>query len=41
MNKIPAYAAYQAKEPLKAFQIERRDPGQHDVVIEITITFFH
>lgn len=30
-----AYAAYHAKEALKPFQIERRDPGPHDVVIEI------
>jgi len=35
MNKINAYAAVKAKDPLKPFQIERRDPGPNDVVIDI------
>lgn len=32
---IQAYAAYNAKEPLKPFKIDRRNPNPHDVVIEI------
>lgn len=35
MNKVNAYAAEKAKDPLKLIQIERRDPGPHDVVIDI------
>lgn len=35
MSLIKAYAADQAKSLLKPFVIERRDPGPHDVVIEI------
>ncbi|WP_437310962.1 NAD(P)-dependent alcohol dehydrogenase [Sorangium sp. So ce388] len=35
MLKTPAYAAVSAKEPLRPFTIERRDPGPHDVLIEI------
>lgn len=35
MTKVKAYAAMNAKEPLKPFQIERRDPGPNDVVIDI------
>jgi uncharacterized zinc-type alcohol dehydrogenase-like protein len=33
--KINAYAAMNAKEPLKSFTIERREPRPHDVVIDI------
>jgi uncharacterized zinc-type alcohol dehydrogenase-like protein len=29
------YAAHQAKEPLAPFSFQRRDPGPHDIVIEI------
>jgi uncharacterized zinc-type alcohol dehydrogenase-like protein len=32
---LPAYAAESAKTPLGPFKIERRDPGPHDVQIEI------
>ncbi|MFZ2314320.1 MAG: NAD(P)-dependent alcohol dehydrogenase [Gammaproteobacteria bacterium] len=35
MTIVNAYAAYQAKEDLKPFQIERREPKEHDVVIDI------
>ncbi|XXT25251.1 NAD(P)-dependent alcohol dehydrogenase [Sorangium sp. So ce429] len=35
MLKTPAYAAVSPKEPLRPFTIERRDPGPHDVLIEI------
>lgn len=35
MTNIKAYAAAKAKEPLTPFNIERRDPGKNDVVIEI------
>ncbi len=35
MNTVKAYAAQKAKDPLKPFQIERRDPKDHDVVIDI------
>lgn len=35
MNKVNAYAAEKAKDPLKLIQIERRDPGPHDVAIDI------
>ena len=33
---IPAYAAFDAKSPLKAHAIERRAPGDRDVAIDIT-----
>jgi len=33
--KTPAYAAPSAKAPLAPFGIERREPGPHDVLIEI------
>src|SRR5437868_5931142 len=29
------YAAYQAKQELKPFKFERREPGAHDVLIDI------
>lgn len=35
MSSINAYAAEKAKSPLKPFKIERREPGPHDVEIEI------
>lgn len=35
MHPINAYAAEKAKAPLKSFVIQRREPGPHDVVIEI------
>jgi uncharacterized zinc-type alcohol dehydrogenase-like protein len=35
MSKVPAYAAMSAKAPLGPFTVERRDPGPHDVVIDI------
>ena len=35
MPKTPAYAAFSAREPLRAHTIDRRDPGPHDVVIDI------
>jgi uncharacterized zinc-type alcohol dehydrogenase-like protein len=35
MTKTHAYAAASAKQPLAPFTIERRDPGPHDVVIDI------
>lgn len=35
MSKVPAYAAMSAKAPLGPFSVERRDPGPHDVVIDI------
>ncbi|HEX5339419.1 MAG TPA: alcohol dehydrogenase catalytic domain-containing protein, partial [Gammaproteobacteria bacterium] len=35
MLKTPAYAAVSAKSPLAPFSIERREPGPHDVLIEI------
>ena len=35
MTSIKAYAAAKAKEPLKPFQIQRREPGPSDVVIDI------
>jgi uncharacterized zinc-type alcohol dehydrogenase-like protein len=33
--KTPAYAASSAKAPLAPFAIERREPGPHDVLIDI------
>ncbi|MHB1544576.1 MAG: NAD(P)-dependent alcohol dehydrogenase [Gammaproteobacteria bacterium] len=35
MSKIRAYAAQSANSPLEPFAIDRRDPGSHDVAIEI------
>lgn len=35
MLKIPAYAAMAAKEPLQSHTIERREPGPHEVLIDI------
>jgi uncharacterized zinc-type alcohol dehydrogenase-like protein len=35
MDKINAYAAYDSKEDLKPFPIQRREPGPHDIVIAI------
>jgi uncharacterized zinc-type alcohol dehydrogenase-like protein len=35
MLKTPAYAAAVAKAPLAPFSIERREPGSHDVLIDI------
>ncbi len=35
MKKIAAYAALDAKSPLAPFVVERRDPGPHDVSIEV------
>lgn len=35
MIKTPAYAAASAKAPLAPFSIERREPGPHDVLIDI------
>lgn len=35
MLKTPAYAAASAKAPLAPYTIERREPGPHDVLIEI------
>lgn len=36
MQKTAAYAARRAGAPLAPFSIDRREPGPHDVVIEIT-----
>ena len=35
MSNSPAYAASAAGKPLAPFTIERREPGPHDVVIDI------
>ena len=35
MTKIPAYAAIRAKNPLEPFSIDRREPGPHDVAVDI------
>lgn len=35
MSKVPAYAAPSAKAPLGPFTVERREPGPHDVVIDV------
>lgn len=35
MIPVNAYAAYQSKEPLKPYKFERRQPGPHDVQIDI------
>jgi len=35
MKNIPAYAAMNAKVPLTSHTIERRDPGPHDILIDI------
>ncbi len=34
-TKVPAYAAAAAKSPLTPFAVERREPGDHDVLIDI------
>ncbi len=34
-TKVPAYAATAAKSPLAPFAVERREPGEHDVLIDI------
>ena len=34
-SSVPAYAASSATSPLAPFAIERRDPGPHDLVIDI------
>jgi len=35
MSKVPAYAAPSANAPLAPFTVARRDPGPHDVAIDI------
>ena len=35
MTKVPAYAAYSPREPLRPLTVERRDPGPKDVAIDI------
>ena len=35
MYPTKGYAAHSAKEPLRPFSFERRDPGPNDVQIEI------
>jgi len=35
MSKTKGYAAPIAKAPLAPFSFERREPGEHDVVIDI------
>ncbi len=35
MSKIPAYAAAAAKAPLAPYSVDRREPGEHDVLIDI------
>ena len=35
MSKVPAYAAAAAKSPLAPFSVDRREPGEHDVLIDI------
>ncbi|MBT1071519.1 NAD(P)-dependent alcohol dehydrogenase [Pelotalea chapellei] len=35
MSKVPAYAALTSAAPLEPYTIERREPGPHDVLIEI------
>ena len=35
MPSAKAYAAFKAKQPLGPFDLERREPGPHDVVIDI------
>ncbi|HEX4664181.1 MAG TPA: NAD(P)-dependent alcohol dehydrogenase [Terriglobales bacterium] len=35
MFEVPAYAAQNAKSPLAPFKIKRRDPGPHDIQIDI------
>ena len=34
-TRVPAYAAPAAKSPLAPFAVERREPGEHDVLIDI------
>ena len=35
MTQVRAYAAHDAKSPLVPYQVTRREPGPHDVQIEI------
>jgi len=35
MIQTKGYAAHQAKTPLRQFSFERRDPRNHDIVIDI------
>src|ERR1700753_2750861 len=35
MSKALAYAAFDARSALRSFELARRDPGEHDVQIEI------
>ncbi len=35
MAKVPAYAAVSAKAPLAPYEAERREPKEHDVVIDV------
>lgn len=35
MSTAKAFAAHKAKEPLKPYSFERREPGNHDVAIDI------
>ncbi len=35
MSKVPSYAAVSAKSPLTPFSVDRREPGDHDVLIDI------
>ena len=35
MISVKAYAAHQAKEALKPFSFERREPGPHDIVMDV------
>ncbi len=35
MSSAKAYAAYKAKEALKPYDLQRREPGPHDVVVDI------
>ncbi|HVZ79885.1 MAG TPA: NAD(P)-dependent alcohol dehydrogenase [bacterium] len=35
MPSAKSYAAHKAKEPLKPFDLQRREPGPHDVLIDI------
>ena len=35
MFEVPGYAAQNAKSPLAPFKVKRRDPGPHDIQIDI------
>src|SRR5215475_9641769 len=35
MEPVQGYAAFNARSPLKSFSFERREPGPHDIVIDI------